>query len=49
MFDRRLSLAIDAIHFEIDRLSCDPSWWAAWRRIYLRFKLRRLERRIPCE
>lgn len=46
MFDRRLSLQIDAVHDELERLSCDPSWWAAWRRLYLRFKLRQLERRI---
>lgn len=49
MFDRRLSLQIDAVHDELDRLSSNPSWWAAWRRVFLRWKLRWLERKIPCE
>lgn len=47
MFDRRLSLAIDAIHDQLDRLSCVPGWRAWVWRLYLRWQLRRLERKIP--
>lgn len=47
MFDRRLSLAIDAIHCELDRLRYARGWWVTWRCAFLRWKLRRLERKIP--
>lgn len=47
MFDRRLSRSIDAIHCELDRLHFVQGWRAQLRRAYLRWKLRRLERRIP--
>lgn len=47
MFDRRLSLAIDSIYDELDHLSYAPGCWARVRRVYLRWKLRRLERMIP--
>lgn len=47
MFDRRLSLEIDAVYDELDRLDTDNSLWAWLRSIYLLWKLHRLERRIP--
>lgn len=47
MFDRRLSLLIDAIHDELDRLCCERGWRVWLRRTYLRWKLRRLERMMP--
>lgn len=47
MFDRQLSLSIDAIHHELDRLAFERGWRAWLRTFYLRWKLRRLERMIP--
>lgn len=46
-FDRKLSLAIDAIHDRLDRLCAERGWRAWCMRLWLRWKLRRLERRIP--
>jgi hypothetical protein len=45
-FDRALSLAIDAVHDEIDRLSCQHGLRVWLRRWWLRRKLQRLEARI---
>jgi hypothetical protein len=46
-FDRSLSLAIDATHDRLDRL-CGERGLCAWlARVWLRWKLRWLERRIP--
>jgi hypothetical protein len=47
MFDRHLSLSIDAIHDELDRLSCARGWRVWWRCFFLRRQLRYLERKIP--
>jgi hypothetical protein len=47
MFDRHLSLSIDAIHNELDRLSYLRGWRVWLRGAYLRWKLRRLERMLP--
>lgn len=47
MFDRTLSLAIDATHDELQRLAHGRGVRAALRRWWLRLRLRRLERRIP--
>lgn len=47
MFDRQLSLSIDSIHHELDRLAFERGWRAWLRTLYLRWKLRRLERMIP--
>jgi hypothetical protein len=46
-FDRALSLAIDAVHDEIDRLSCQHGLRVQIRRWWLQRKLRKLERGIP--
>lgn len=46
-FDRPLSLAIDAIHDELDKIAHLRGPRYACRRIWLRFRLRQLERRIP--
>lgn len=46
MFDRRLSLAVDAIHDELDRLADLRGWRVTWRRAFLRWKLRQLEKKI---
>lgn len=47
MFDRHLSLSIDAIHDELDRLCHVRGWRVSLRRLLLRWKLRRLERKVP--
>lgn len=47
MFNRHLSLALDAIHDELDWLSYTRGWRVWLRCAYLRWKLRRLERMIP--
>ena len=47
MFDRRLSLAIDTIHDELDRLHGQITWRARLRCAFLIWRLRRLEQRIP--
>lgn len=46
-FDRQLSLALDAIHDELDSLSCQRGLRAWWWRFLLRRQLRKLEARIP--
>lgn len=46
-FDRALSLQIDAIHDQLHRLSGAAGVWVNIRCAWLRFRLRRLERRIP--
>lgn len=46
-FDRRLSLAIDAVHHELDSLHGRTGLRAWARRMVLRLRLRRLERAIP--
>lgn len=45
--DRDLSLAIDAIHAELDELTGKVGAWVALRRWFLYRELRRLERMIP--
>ncbi len=45
--DRDLSLAIDAIHAELDELHGKAGVWVALRRWFLYRELRRLERMIP--
>lgn len=49
VFDRKLSLAIDAIHDELNCLTGTRGIFAALRRLWLHLCLRRLERRIPHE
>lgn len=46
-FDRQLSLAIDAIHDELDRLSFERGLRVWWQRFVLRWQLRRLEAQVP--
>lgn len=46
MFDRKLSLTIDARHDELNRLACQRGMWAHVRRWWVRVQLRRLERGI---
>lgn len=46
-FDRQLSLAIDAAHYELDWLASKQSLWALWRRFCLRRQLRKLEAQVP--
>ena len=46
-FDRTTSLAIDAIHYELDYLTYARGIRATLRRIWLRYQLRELERSIP--
>lgn len=47
LFDRVLSLQIDAIHDELDRIGERRGPRAWLRRFLLRRRLRRLERRVP--
>ena len=46
-FDRTTSLAIDAIHYELDYLTYARGIRATLRRIWLRYQLRKLERSVP--
>ncbi len=47
LFDRILSLKIDSLHDELDRLASRRGLRVCWRRWQLRRQLRRLEARIP--
>lgn len=46
-FDRNLSLAIDLCHWQIDALRDSRGAWTWLYRAWLRFRLHRLEERIP--
>lgn len=46
-YDRRLSLAIDAIHWELDQLANRTGFRVLVRRWWLRRELRKLEGQIP--
>lgn len=46
-YNKQLSLAIDAVHDELDRLACRKGLRVWVRRWWMRRQLRKLERRIP--
>ena len=46
-FDRNLSLAIDLCHWQLDALRESRGAWTWLYRAWLRFRLHRLEARIP--
>lgn len=46
-FDRALSLEIDRLHFELDCICYKRGWKMALYRWWLRWQLKRAERRIP--
>lgn len=48
-FDRRLSRQIDLCHWQLDLLAGHCGLWTWLYRAWLRWRLRRLERRIPAE